>query len=300
MSPCSRLLALTACLTLAACQAEPYDGSDAVGSEDTADGTTEYCNLTNTTEAIGECDRLEAQYADLDAGVDAFRPNETIREYEEIVIRYAITRLPDEVQGGGGEVADPVEPTDSVTESVEETAAPGPTQEEVDAALADARDAVASAVNPDAAAEEVIVREIRMGRKMQACLDADTSFQMDETTRCQTIDTFQKPVAVWRWTVTPTTPGNHTLIVQSSVELTASDGSARHVPQLAQDAQIAVEVTTFGRWKRFLSTAEAWVRSPLGLLAALVALVGAIGALIGAIKKARKGEAPAAAAPKNE
>lgn len=303
MPPCVRLLAPLAFLTLAACQAQPYDGDDTATVEpgDSGRPTTEYCSLTNTTEPIGECDRLRAQYADLDAGVDAFRPSENVREYEPVVIRYAITRLAEEVQGGGGEVAEPVAPPDSATGNEGASAeTSGPTQEQIDTALADARETVTTAIDADAGTDEVAVRQIRIGRRMQACLDADASFQIDEGTRCQTIDTFQKPVAVWRWTVTPTEPGNHTLLVQSSVELTASDGTARFVPQRAQDARIAVEVTAFGRWKRFLATAESWVRSPLGLLAALVALVGAIGALLAAIRKARRGEAPAPPPPKEK
>ena len=57
--------------------------------------------------------------------------------------------------------------------------------------------------------------------------------------------------------MTPTTPGNHTLQVSSSVELTASDDSPRWIPQRGQDATIPVEVTAYGRWTRFLKQAEA-------------------------------------------
>ena len=95
----------------------------------------------------------------------------------------------------------------------------------------------------------------------------------------------------------PTRPGNHTLVVQSSVELTAPDGTVRLIPQKGQDASIDVAVTAYGRWKRFLDTAEQWIRSPLGVIAALTALVVAIGGLIGAVRKARRGEGEAAPKP---
>ena len=302
MPTAARLLAPLGLMFLAACgDGEGQYGEDAMASiEEGAapeNNRFEYCPLTKQVEPIGECERLAEQYADLDAGVDAFRPDAQVREYEPVVIRYAITRLPDSVQGEDGEVARPIAETeDDSIDPVEpaEALPSGPTQAEYDAALAEAGEAVTAAIEAETDDEDVTVREIKMGRNMQACLDADATFELDEETRCQTIDTFQKPVAIWRWTVRPTDPGNHTLVVQSSVELTASDGTPRYIPQRGQDARTTVEVTAYGRWKRFLTSAEEWVRSPIGLIAALTALAGAIGLLIGAIKRARRGEGPPA------
>lgn len=303
-----RPVILCALLALGGCEGSSSpDTMNASAMEE--DGTTEFCRRTGQPEAIGECARLEEQYAALDAGVDAFVPSESMREFEPTVIRYAITRLPDEVQGGGGTLAEAVDedggdkpeasgafpetlPAPGATEAPRPSSDPeGPTQAEIDQALAMAQQDVAAAVAPPDTGDEVTTRLIKMGRRMQACLSADDSFTL-EGARCQVIDTFEQPVATWRWTVTPTRPGSHTLQVNSSVALLASDGSPRMIPQRGQNAAIAVEVTAYGRWRRGLDTAERWATSPLGLLAALTTLAGAIGLLIGAVKRARRGEGP--------
>ena len=290
MSTRSALFVAFCVVVLAGCDAANRQGS--APSASVEEGVTEYCRLTRTIEPIGECARLQAQYEDLDAGVDAFKPSEKVREYEPLVIRYAITRLPDAVQGEGGELAEAV-PEDDANGTEPSPAETGPTQQEIDTALAEAEEVVTQAIEAEPGDEEIETRVIKLGRMMQACLQADSSFELDEATRCQTLDTSQLSVAVWRWTVTPTAPGNHTLIVSTSVALSASDGTPRFAEQKSQLAPIAVEVTAYGRWKRFLVEAEAWVRSPLGLLAALTVLVGAIGLLIGAVRRARKGQGPA-------
>ena len=301
-------------LALGSCNEAPTTSSGAGSAENAStspDAATEFCRLTMQDEKLGECDRLRAQYAELDAGVDAFRPNAKMREYQKTTVSYAITRLPDEVQGGNGEMAAPVlgaspqvapqEATIVPSKPIEGSSTPpaaipspepsptGPTQEEIDQAIDQAQHSVSTAIAPGEEGEAVQNRLIKMARKMHACLDAEDSFTIDGPA-CRTIDTFEHPVATWHWTITPTEPGNHTLVVQSSVELAAADGSVRLIPQKGQDATIDVEVTAYGRWKRFLDQAEAWIRSPLGVIAALTALVVAVGGLIGAIRKARRGE----------
>lgn len=281
-------------------RSSPSQSAAAGGS--TPDGTTQFCRLTMQPEALGDCALLAEQYESLAAGVDAFLPNASMREYEETTIRYAITRLPDEVQGERGELAEAIDEAPVAVPAAPADMAPlpeplpspepaptGPTRAEIDEALMEAEENVSAAVTPERDIAPVETRVIKLGRRMHACLDADSSFTIAGAA-CRTIDTFERPIAVWRWTVTPTQPGNHTLVVQSSVELTAADGSARLIPQRAQDAAIAVEVTAYGRWMRFLDDAVAWVRSPLGLLAALTAFSGAVGLLVGAIRRARRGE----------
>ena len=278
--PMAFLLALTACGGAA------YDQGAEADDTLIEDGQSKRCDLTEREELPGECARLQEQYDDLVAGRDAFNPSQAVREYEPTVITYSITRLPDEVQGEGGELVE------AITEEEQAEGAEGLTQEEIDAVVEQTEQDLAEVVEPGPDSDEVVVRPIKLGRMMQACLEGDPSIEIEEAA-CQTLDTLEKPIATWRWTITPTKPGNFTLQVQSKVELTASDGSPRLIRQGYKNARIAVEVTPYGRWKRFLDAAERWVRSPLGLLAALTLLVGAIGTLIGAIKRARRGEGPA-------
>lgn len=286
--PAAFLLAISAC-SEGGPHGEAVDAA-ATGVED--DGTA-LCMRTQTYETPDDCARFEQQYAALAAGVDAFVPDQSMREYETTVVRYAITRLPDSVQGEEGEIVEPV------PEATGDPAEAGMTAEEIKAVVEETSENLAAAIEADPATDEVETRQIRMARRMRACLDADPSFEVKEDL-CQTIDTFEKPVAVWRWSVTPTEPGTHTLQVNTIVLVVAADGSTRPVPQIGKSARIEVEVTPYGRWKRFLDGAERWVRSPLGLLAALTALVGAIGLLIGAIRRARKGESPAPTKGKDE
>ena len=309
----SRAFYLGALLALGSCSQSSDTSAVDTAAEDSftaPDTTTEFCRLTMQDEKLGECDRLRGRYAELDAGVDAFRPSARMREYQKTTVSYAITRLPQDVQGGNGEVASPVETRpvrhdehltlpESAASAIPtpppspEPSPTGPTQQEIDQAIDEAQHTVSTAIAPGEEGEAVQNRLIKMARKMHACLDVEDSFTI-EGEACRTIDTFEHPVATWRWTITPTQPGNHTLVVQSSVELATRDGTLRLIPQKGQDATIDVEVTAYGRWKRFLEQAEMWIRSPLGVIAALTALVVAIGGLIGAIRKARRGEGAAA------
>jgi hypothetical protein len=273
-------------LAISACDSGP-PSDDAEDTAATAPEGTALCRRTQTFETPEECARFEEQYQALSAGVDAFVPDQSMREYETAVLRYAITRLPDSVQGEGGKIVEPV------PDAAGDAGEAGMTAEEIRAVVEETSEGLAVAIEADPATDSVETRQIKMGRRMRACLDADPSFEVKED-KCQTIDTFEMPVAVWRWSVTPTEPGRHTLQVNTVVLVVASDGTTRPVPQIGKSARIEVEVTSYGRWKRFLDGAERWVRSPLGLLAALTALVGAIGLLIGAVRRMRKGDAPAA------
>ena len=101
------------CLALGACNQSATTENTSASMDMAPDGmsaapNTEFCKLTMQDEKLGECDRLRAQYAGLDAGVDAFKPNARMREYDQTTVSYAITRLPDSVQGGNGNVAKPV------------------------------------------------------------------------------------------------------------------------------------------------------------------------------------------------
>lgn len=314
---------LTCLLVLGGCNPGTETSEEAVDASAAAGGD-EWCELTYNYEKTGECARLQQQYGALDAGVDAFRPAEEMTADETTVVTYAVKRLPNSVQGENGELATaaPVpEPTPEPTETPTENATPtedatdaavdveagaesgelgeaasaaptGPTQEEIDSALDTAGQRVSEIVVADEDAAQVTVGQIKMGRLMFACLEGDPTFRI-EPEKCQTLNTLEKPEAVWRWQVTPTEPGdNFELSLTSGIELTTSDGKPRRIGQPGRSAEIDVKVTALGRWKRALAQAEEWIRSPLGVIAALTALAGAIGLLIGAIRRARRGEGP--------
>lgn len=309
-----------ALVVLAGCMAE--NASDSVSTEDPADSVssensatwdgTEWCQLTRNYEPEGECERFDRQYASLAAGVDAFKPDERMTAGRATVVSYAITRLPDSVQGEGGEVADPVDtPANGSAEYSSELPARaesktgagredgptggearGSTQAEIDAALEAAARAASEAVVANAAADRVETGQIKMARFMYACLSGNPIFKIEPET-CQSLDTLEMPQPVWRWRVTPSEEGKRMkLQLTSGIEVRARDGSPRRIGQATRQAEIDVTVTPLGRWKKRMAEAEEWIRSPIGVIAALTALIGAIGLLVGAIRRARNGEGP--------
>jgi hypothetical protein len=315
---------------LGGCGANPegeYDTTaedTAASADDSANDETEWCDLTGQDEAVGECERLQRQYSQLEAGRDAFKPDQTMVAGKATVVSYAIKRLPKAVQGDNGEIATPAEevpsppppppddpsPTDiddvtddaaaSADSASEEPAGTSqePTQAEIDQAIEDTDESVSEAVVPDAEVGSVVTGQIKIARFMYACLEGDPIFKI-EPEECQSLDTLQKPQPVFRWRVTPSEPAeDRKLQLTAGIEVRTRDGSPRRIGQAVREAEIDVTVTRLGQWKIWMSELEEWLRSPLGVIAALTALVGAIGLLIGAVRRARKGEGPPPADPK--
>jgi hypothetical protein len=293
----ARVLILGGLAVLAACQAQPGepvtdDDGPTIGA--TA-GATEWCDITAFHEPVGECARFQQQIDALDAGVDAFQPAERMVADEVNVVTYAITRLPDAVQGEDGELAEavpedtaPVADAPGSAEAGPPSPTPtGPTQDEIDTALAQATEAVTDIVATEGEEGTVTTDRVKMSRFMYACLKGPPSFVI-EPAACQSLDTLEQPDAVWHWEVTPTEPGkDFELQLISGFEVRASDGSTRHIGNPVRKAEIEVKVTALGRAKRIFAAAEDWLRSPLGVIAALTALLAAFAGLRRAFRSAR-------------
>lgn len=171
----------------------------------------------------------------------------------------------------------------------------GPTQAEIDQALAEARDRANRNIGAPTTGGTTETGQVKMGTIMYACLDADPSFKV-EPADCQPKNTREDPDPVWRWTVTPSKPGeDYQLTLRSGIVVEASDGGLRKIGQPSRTARIDVEVTALGAVKRFFASAEEWLRSPIGALGALAALLIAFGGVRQAWKKMKSDEQPAAA-----
>jgi len=324
----AHLAAALASLAIAGCGEAPQGspgeeqapGAEAVNASASVE-EGEDCDLTGSFEAPGECARFERQYADLDAGRDAFSPQETMKEGETRTVSYAVTRLPKAVQGDGGELAEAVPPSSPVPVGEEASATPdggssgvatddagdiaaqpapeddhlaaspdpaptGPTQREIEAAIAETDEQNAAALGD--ASSEVETGQIKVARFMYACLGGSPALKV-EPTGCQSRDTREDPQVVWNWQVTATTPGQHRLNLRSGVEVRTRKGEGRRIGQRAVNRTITVAVTRRGWFERAMAQAEWWLNSPVKAIGALTALLLAIVALIAATRKLRNG-----------
>ena len=109
------------------------DGTEDIFAEPEREAGDVLCDLTGTYETTAECERFSDQYARLDAGIDAFEPNQRMTADVPTVVRYSIVRLDDRVQGGGGEIARPAPPPPPppppTSPPLPPDAAPGPSSE---------------------------------------------------------------------------------------------------------------------------------------------------------------------------
>lgn len=355
---------LTAASLLAAALAGCAEGKpgsenpDATASavDASVDPDAEYCDLTMQDEKPGECARFQRQYADLDAGRDAITTPLALKEGETRTVSYAVSRLPEAVQGGGGTIRkavrpvprptmvprpapplppdemvvggaspppgaeatpSPVEtpdaaagesgaPDPAITPGGEDAGAPlpapspvvsaaaptaeedGPTQEDIDAAIA-ATDAQNRAALGVTSANESDVANVKVARTMYACLTGSLAIEILGE-ECQSRDTRRTPRPVWQWNVRAKEPGNYTLNLASGVEVRTRSGEPRQLSQRAIDRRIEVSVTALGWFQRAMASAVSWLDSPLKAIGALTALLLAIGGLRAAFRKARRGE----------
>lgn len=167
----------------------------------------------------------------------------------------------------------------------------GPTQEEIDAAIAET-DAQNAAALGDAAGE-VETGQIKVARFMYACLRGSPALKV-EPEGCQSRDTREDPQVVWNWQVTASAPGTHRLNLRSGVEVRTRQDEPRRIGQRAVNRTITVAVTRIGWFERAMGQAERWFNSPVKAIGALTALVLAVVGLIAAIRKLRKGGDPEA------
>lgn len=295
-----RFLSLVACVgfVLNACDSasSPTDNVEvgATGAATALDD--EYCSLTQQFEAVGECERFNRQYESLDAGIDAFKPDEKMVREKPKIVRYAIQRLPKEIQGENGEIATP-DPSPGVTASpvgtdaaVGKTDIKALTQEEIDARVKETKADVAAAIVPDAAIEAVLTGTVKIARLMYACLEGDPIFKI-EPAACQTLDTLEQPEPVWQWTLTATEQGNDfELRLRSGIEVTASDGSTRRIGEPVRRAEIDVDVDGPGKVRDMFDRLAEWLGTPLGVIAALTTLLIALAGLRAAWKRFTRGE----------
>lgn len=298
-----RSFALGGVLLFGACsqKAENATEEPAGPVQPTAAGSpapTEFCDLTERYEPVGECERFHQQYEALDAGIDAFKPDEKMLRGKAKIVRYAIKRLPEEVQGENGEIAtpDPVpsetpSPTDpAVSPDVTGDPATGITQEQIDAAVEQTGEEVAGTIVADAAMETVQTGRVKIGRLMYACLEGDPIFKI-EPAACQTLDTLEQPEPVWQWNVTATERGNDfELRLRSGIEVQASDGSARRIGQPVRRAEIDVDVDGPGKAKDMFDRLAEWLGTPLGAIAALTTLLIALAGVRAAWKRFARGD----------
>lgn len=299
-----RLALAFAAFTLGSCSERTEDAAaELPGAVPTTveSSENEYCDLTQRYEAVGECNRFVEQYAALDAGIDAFKPDEKMRRSQPKIVRYAVKRLPDSVQGENGEIAtpDPVtsaQPSSSASADAEKAAGEAMssgdlTQEDIDVAIEQTGDDVAGSIVADAEKGTVQTGTVKIARLMYACLEGDPVFVIAPAA-CQTLDTLEQPEPVWQWTVTPTEQGDDfELRLRSGIEVTASDGSARRIGQPVRRAEIDVDVDGAGRVKDMFDRAAEWLKTPLGAIAALTTLLIALAGLRAAWKKLARGDA---------
>lgn len=178
------------------------------------------------------------------------------------------------------------EPTAAAT--LEPSAAPsGPTQEEIDAAIAETDEQNTEALGADAAAVET--GQIKVARFMYACLRGSPALTVTPKD-CQSRDTREDPQVVWNWQVTATAPGRHQLNLRSGVEVRTREGKPRRIGQRAVNRTITVAVTRIGGVERGMKEAERWFNSPVKAIGALTALLLAVLGLVAAIRKLRGGK----------
>ncbi|UIP06812.1 hypothetical protein LY632_14265 [Erythrobacter sp. SDW2] len=189
-----------------------------------------------------------------------------------------------------GPISDASPIAEATPEPLPTPIATGPTQEEIDSAIAKAESKAARNIGaPTGGTTET--GQVKIGTIMYACLEADPSFKV-EPADCQPKNTREDPDPTWRWTVTPSEPGTSQLKLRSGIVVEASDGGLRKIGQPSRTANIEVDVTTLGAVKRFFASAEEWLKSPIGALGALAALLLAIGGVRRAWKKMKSDEEP--------
>ncbi|QJB68897.1 hypothetical protein [Parasphingorhabdus halotolerans] len=285
-------------LTLTSCAEQANDASSTETTVEPREGT-DWCELTRRYEVSGDCERFQQQIDSLDAGVDAFKPKQVMPVDTPTTVRYAIKRLPKSIQGEDGEIAEAAPEAGEVgTEvTVESAETPtdrsnAPTQAEIDQALAETEKEVSEMVVEDSDSGNVAVEQIKVSTYMYACLEGDATFNI-EPKNCQSIDTLERPEAVWNWQVTPSEPGKKfELRLISGHEVRATDGTTRRIGQPGRRAEIDVAVTRYRWWSDLSDTTTKYLGLPLPLLAALSALIAAIGGVYGAYRMARRGNEP--------
>lgn len=221
----------------------------------------------------------------------------------EIVIPQAWENSAQAVEGPGpgadGSTLATGSPESTTAPPAPTAAATGPTQEEIDTAIAKAEDKATRNIGASIGGTTE-TGQVKIGTTMYACLEADPSFKV-EPADCQPKNTREDPDPTWRWTVTPSEPGTSQLKLRSGIVVEASDGGLRKIGQPSRTATIEVDVTTLGAVKRFFATLEEFLRSPIGALGALAALLIAIGGVRRAWKKMHSDEEPPAEpAPDNQ
>ncbi len=246
-------------LALGTAASRPPPGAQAAAPPTTgaADGM---CAVTQDFERAGDCERFAAQLEAVREGRHAFRPEQPMVRGRPSVVRYAIARLPEAVQQGRGSAR-------------ERAAAVAATDAQLRGEIV--REGEQGAVRSEATA---------VGRMMYACLAGDASFTI-EPAGCIVVDTLENPAPVWRWEVTPQRAGEGLkLTLTSGIEVRNASGETRRIGHFSRSEDIDVTVSTAGRRDDLMSENESWIRSPLGVLAAITALVGAIAALIAALR----------------
>lgn len=187
-----------------------------------------------------------------------------------------------------GPISDASPIAEATPEPLPAPTATGPTQEEIDSAIAKAEGKATRNIGaPTGGTTET--GQVKIGTIMYACLEADPSFKV-EPADCQPKNTREDPDPTWRWTVTPSEPGTSQIKLRSGIVVEASDGGLRKIGQPSRTANIEVDVTTLGAVKRFFATLEEFLRSPIGALGALAALLLAIGGVRRAWKKMKSDE----------
>ena len=261
------------------------------------------CAVTGTRETAADCAEFASGLDGLKAGVDAFQPEQPMVRDEVTEVRYSLAALPESIQGDDGEIAAASDaPMASMDASAEDSAdvgadaasdaaSAGPSQSEIDEELARTEAEVSRNVAPEEQAASVEAGRIRIGQKMFACLAGDSIFEI-KPVRCQTYNMIENPNPTWVWQVIPRAGDRaYKLYLTSGIELEGADGEPRRIGQFSKTEEISVEVTTLGRFQDKMRAAEAWIRTPMGVIAALTALIVALGGLGVAWRRARKGEA---------
>jgi len=260
------------------------------------------CAITGTRETAQDCTAFGRDVASVKAGVDAFKPEQSMVRDQPAVVRYSLVALPDEIQGGDGEIITAAnDSATAVDGAVDNAVAPPPapapssqrpTRAQIDQAVSESRNMVAEQIVPEREAADVETHVIKLGQRMFACLSGDPSFKI-EPPECQTYNLIETPNPVWAWQVTPTKAGSSfKLYLRTGIALEGADGKIRRIGSYSATREIKVSVSALGRFQDFLQSLTAWIQSPMGILAALTALLGAVAALVAAYRKLRPGKAP--------
>lgn len=273
------------------------------------------CAVTGTRETASDCAEFARNLDGLKAGVDAFRPEQSMVRDQVAIVRYSLVALPEAIQGENGEIAtasdaeaaadatddamtasDAAAPPDaaSTPAALPSAAASRPSRAQIDRALAETTNRVAEQIVPNRQAGEVETHVVKLGQRMFACLSGDPSFTIGPA-ECQTYNLIETPNPVWIWQVTPTKAGTSLkLYLRSGIALEGADGKIRRIGRYATTKEIAVTVSPLGRFQDMLRAATDWLQSPMGIIAALTALLGAIAGLVAAYRKLRPGRPPKA------